>query len=53
MTIFTVEQKRLGAFWGLATGDALGAPIEFYPRDRLPAIQYMTGGGKFNLPPGS
>ena len=24
------EQKRLGAFWGLATGDALGAPIEFY-----------------------
>ena len=53
MTIATIEEKRLGAFWGLATGDALGAPIEFYPRDRLPEIREMTGGGKFNLPPGA
>ena len=56
MTRCTVEnklEKRLGAFWGLATGDALGAPIEFYPRDRLPAIQDMTGGGKFKLPSGA
>ena len=45
MTIATIEQRRLGAFWGLATGDALGAPIEFYPRDRLPEIREMTGGG--------
>ena len=53
MTTLTIEQKRLGAFWGLAIGDALGAPIEFYPRDRLPEIREMTGGGKFNLPPGA
>ena len=53
MSISTIEQKRIGSFWGLATGDALGAPIEFYPRDRLPEIREMTGGGKFKLPPGA
>ena len=49
----TLKQRQLGSFWGLAVGDALGAPLEFYPRDRLPEIREMTGGGKFKLPPGA
>jgi len=47
-------QDRLeGAFWGLATGDALGAPMEFYPRDRLAEVREMLPGGKFQLPAGA
>ena len=53
MTIPTLKQRRLGAFWGLATGDALGAPLEFYPRDALPLVRDMISGGKFKLPAGT
>ena len=45
--------RQLGAFWGLATGDALGAPVEFYPRDKLPVVREMISGGKFKLPVGA
>lgn len=48
-----VTDRLEGAFWGLATGDALGAPLEFYKRDALPEVRDMIGGGKFRLPPGS
>jgi ADP-ribosyl-[dinitrogen reductase] hydrolase len=36
----------------LATGDALGAPVEFSFRDRFPEVREMMSGGKFNLPAG-
>ena len=47
------EERRAGCFWGLATGDALGAPVEFMFRDRFPEVREMIGGGKFNLPAGA
>jgi ADP-ribosyl-[dinitrogen reductase] hydrolase len=47
------KQDRLsGTFWGLVVGDALGAPLEFYPRDRHPEVRDMIPGGKFKLPAG-
>lgn len=49
----TLKQRQLGCFWGLATGDALGAPLEFYPRDRVPVVREMIPGGKFQLPAGA
>ncbi len=49
----TLRDRLEGAFWGLATGDALGAPLEFYKRDALPEVRNMIGGGKFRLPPGA
>ena len=48
----TLEERRTGCFWGLVTGDALGAPVEFAFRDRFPEIRNMTEGGKFSLPAG-
>lgn len=43
--------------WGLAAGDALGATLEFVPRDQV-AREYgwhtdMVGGGWLKLPPGA
>ena len=45
-----MQDRLSGCFWGLVVGDALGAPIEFYPRDRHPEVRDMISGGKFNLP---
>lgn len=53
MTDITIQHRKRGAFWGLATGDALGAPLEFYPRDVLPKVVDMIAGGKFKLPAGT
>ena len=53
MTTTGLDSKRLAAFWGLAIGDALGAPLEFYPRDTLPEVRDMISGGKFKLPAGT
>ncbi|MCI7457459.1 ADP-ribosylglycohydrolase family protein [Actinomyces urogenitalis] len=48
-----VDRDRLvGALLGLAVGDALGAPMEFAPRDTLPAVTGMRGGGRFGLEAG-
>lgn len=44
--------RALGAFVGLAVGDALGTPLEFSKRDSLPHLTEMTGGGPFVLAPG-
>lgn len=41
--------RARGALLGLATGDALGAPLEFADRDEEPMISDMVGGGPFNL----
>ena len=51
-----IEQRALGAYLGLACGDALGATVEFLTRREIEA-QYgthcrMTGGGWLKLKPG-
>jgi ADP-ribosyl-[dinitrogen reductase] hydrolase len=47
-----VRDRALGAFIGLAVGDALGTTLEFEARDRKPPIYDMVGGGPFDLKPG-
>lgn len=44
----SLSHRLLGAFWGLITGDALGAPVEFYQRDRFPLVRDMQSGGNFS-----
>ena len=44
--------KALGAFIGLAVGDALGAPAEFCQRGRFQPLTGMRAGGKFQMHPG-
>lgn len=46
------RDRFLGALIGLAIGDALGAPLEFAPRDALPAVTGMQSGGRFHLEAG-
>lgn len=41
-----------GCLLGLACGDAIGGPVEFYRRGRFPVVTGMNGGGKFQLKPG-
>ena len=48
-----IRDRALGAFLGLAVGDAVGTTLEFSPRDTRPRLQDMTGGGPFSLPPGA
>ena len=38
-----------GCLLGLACGDAVGATVEFHPRDRFEPLTDMVGGGKFRL----
>jgi len=46
-----IERYR-GSLLGLAAGDALGAPVEFYPPGSFDPIFDMVGGGHFGLKPG-
>ncbi len=46
------RDRAIGAFIGLAVGDALGTTIEFKARDTYPPITGMIGGGPFGLKPG-
>jgi ADP-ribosyl-[dinitrogen reductase] hydrolase len=46
------RDRALGAFIGLAVGDALGTTIEFSRRDSYPPVVDMIGGGPFGLKPG-
>ena len=46
------QQRFEGCLLGLACGDAVGGPVEFYRRGRFPPVQGMHGGGKFELRPG-
>lgn len=48
----SIEDRARSAFLGLAVGDALGATLEFEPRDTHPLHTEMLGGGPFNLKPG-
>ena len=49
------EEKSscLGAFAGLAIGDALGAPVEFRRRGKFQPVTGMRAGGTFGLPAGA
>jgi ADP-ribosylglycohydrolase len=47
-----VRQRRRGALWGLAIGDALGAPVEFQPPMSFPPVTGYNWGGPHSLEPG-
>ena len=49
----SIRDRALGAFLGLAVGDAVGTTLEFCPRDAQPRLEDMVGGGPFRLPPGA
>lgn len=44
--------RCLGAFLGLAIGDAMGAPVEFSLPGSFDPVEGYRGGGPFNLPAG-
>jgi ADP-ribosyl-[dinitrogen reductase] hydrolase len=48
----SIEDRAVGAFVGLAVGDALGTPVEFKARGTFPPVTDMRGGGVFGLNPG-
>ena len=47
-----IRDRALGAFIGLAVGDAVGTTLEFERRDARPLLTDMAGGGPFGLEPG-
>ncbi len=47
-----IGDRALGAFLGLAVGDAVGTTLEFRRRDAQPRLEDMVGGGPFGQPPG-
>jgi len=46
------SDRALGAFIGLAAGDAVGTTVEFKPRGSFKRLHDMVGGGPFGLAPG-
>ena len=46
------EERFRGCLLGLAVGDAIGAAVEFKPRNTFPPLTDMAGGGVFALAPG-
>ena len=48
-----IHDRALGAFLGLAVGDAVGTTLEFCSRDTPPRLEDMVGGGPFDLPAGA
>ncbi len=48
----TLKSRFQGSLLGLATGDALGAPVEFKARGSFPPVEEMQEGGPFNLKKG-
>lgn len=52
-TADSIRDRALGAFLGLAVGDAVGTTLEFCLRDAQPRLEDMVGGGPFDLPPGT
>ena len=47
-----LRDRYVGAFLGLATGDALGTSVEFMPPGTFQPVTDVTGGGPFSLEPG-
>ena len=52
-TTESIQNRALGAFLGLAVGDAVGTTLEFSPRAAQPRLVDMVGGGPFELTPGA
>lgn len=56
MTEQLPRDRYIGCLVGLATGDALGAPLEFMSRDEIAAthgeVRELLGGGWLNVEPG-
>ena len=48
-----IRDRAIGAFLGLAVGDAVGTTLEFRSRDAQDRLEDMVGGGPFGLPAGS
>ena len=48
----STRDRAIGAFIGLAIGDALGTSVEFSPRGSFPPLTTIRGGGPFGLAPG-
>lgn len=51
-TTEAIADRAVGAFLGLAIGDALGTTLEFTRRDAQPRVTDLVGGGPFGLQPG-
>ncbi len=47
-----MRDRFRGSLLGLATGDALGASVEFMPPGSFEPVTCMRGGGPFRLKPG-
>lgn len=52
MSDSTRADRYRGCLLGLATGDAVGAAVEFLPRGHFEPLTDMVGGGPFDLLPG-
>lgn len=50
-TAESIRDRAIGAFLGLAVGDAVGTTLEFRPRDAQ-RVEDMVGGGPFGLAAG-
>ena len=48
-----IHDRALGAFLGLAVGDAVGTTLEFCDRNTQQRLEDMVGGGPFDLPVGA
>ncbi len=52
----SLRERALGAYFGLAVGDALGAPVEFMTPTEIQSaygtLRHMVGGGWLRLKPG-
>ena len=51
-TAESIRDRAVGAFLGLAVGDAVGTTLEFKARDKQERVKDMVGGGPFGLKPG-
>lgn len=56
MVMKDIRDKIAGALYGVATGDALGAPLEFMSKEEIfkkhGRVTEMIGGGWLNVKPG-
>ena len=51
-TAESIRDRAIGAFLGLAVGDAVGTTLEFERRDAQQRVEDMVGGGPFGLAAG-
>jgi len=51
--ILDIRDRIYDSIYGLAIGDALGAPVEFKDPETFPPVTGFQSGGPFNLPAGT